>query len=101
MKFNPASWRVPLDFTMEGDPKMRLVHLSLQLLLVLLLYPDPIGEVNQYRKALGRLHRVEDFQFIQQGITMVLMQPVCPGNPGSCNRCTNVPDRSLAFQYQG
>lgn len=76
MKFNPASWRVPLDFTMEGDPRTRLVHLSLQLLLVLLLYPDPLGEINQYRKALGRLHRVEDFQFIQQGITMVLMQPI-------------------------
>lgn len=77
MKYNPASWRVPIDFSVEGDSKTRLVHLSLQLLLVLLLYPDPAGEANQYRKAMGRLHRAEDFQFIQQGLTMVLTQPVC------------------------
>ncbi|KAF2769164.1 hypothetical protein EJ03DRAFT_327609 [Teratosphaeria nubilosa] len=76
LKYNPATWRVPMDFTMEADPKTRLVNLSLQLLLVLILYPDPTGDANQYRKSISRLHRVEDFQFIQQGLTTVLTQPV-------------------------
>ncbi|KAK5120846.1 hypothetical protein LTR85_005913 [Meristemomyces frigidus] len=76
LKYNPATWRVPIDFTIEGDPKTKLVNLSLQLLLVLALYPDPTGEANQYRKSMSRLHRVEDFQFIQQGLTTVLTQPV-------------------------
>lgn len=68
------------------------MNLSLQLLLVLVLYPDPAGEANQYRKALSRLHRAEDFQFIQQGLTTVLTQPVSglPSYlPGTANR--NVP----------
>lgn len=77
LKYNPATWRVPVDFSTEGDPKSRLANLSLDLLLVLILYPDPTGEANAYRKSIGRLHRVEDFQFIQQGLTTVLMQPVC------------------------
>ncbi|TKA38272.1 hypothetical protein B0A54_09212 [Friedmanniomyces endolithicus] len=76
LKYNPASWRVPVELTAEGDSRARLANMSLDLLLVLLLYPDQGGEPNAYRKSLGRLHRVEDFQFIQQGLTTVLMQPV-------------------------
>ena len=76
LKYNPATWRVPIDFSQEGDAKPKLVHSALQLLLVLLLYPAPEGEINAYRKALSRLHRAEDFQFIQHGLTLVLAQPV-------------------------
>jgi hypothetical protein len=52
------------------------VTYSLQLLLVLIIYPVPNDQPNAFRKSLSRLHRVEDFQFIQQGITLVLTQPV-------------------------
>nr|OQO23447.1 hypothetical protein B0A51_07752 [Rachicladosporium sp. CCFEE 5018] len=77
LKYNPASWRVPLDLSaITKDPKQLLVTYSLQLLTVLIIYPVPGDEPNAFRKALGRLHRVEDFQFIQQGLTVVLSQPV-------------------------
>ena len=76
LKYNPATWRVPVELTAEGDSRARLANIALDLLLVLVLYPEQRGEPNAYRKALGRLHRVEDFQFIQQGLTTVLMQPV-------------------------
>ncbi|KAK3679782.1 hypothetical protein LTR78_000158 [Recurvomyces mirabilis] len=79
LKYNPASWRVPVDLTTsitETDTKAKLANLSLDLLLILVLYPDQPSEPNAYRKSLGRLHRVEDFQFIQQGLTTVLMQPI-------------------------
>lgn len=36
----------------------------------------PNDQPNAFRKSLSRLHRVEDFQFIQQGLTLVLTQPV-------------------------
>jgi hypothetical protein len=89
LKYNPASWRQPFDFTLADDPRTRLVNLSIQLLLVLILYPGPSSpsESNQYRKALSRLHRPEDFQFIQSGLTTALTQPVSgipvPGLLGS------------------
>jgi hypothetical protein len=77
LKYNPASWRVPLDLTaVTRDPKQLLVTYSLQLLLVLIIYPVPNNQPNAFRKSLSRLHRVEDFQFIQQGLTLVLTQPV-------------------------
>lgn len=77
LKYNPASWRVPLDLTaVTKDPKQLLVTYSLQLLLVLIIYPAPNDQTNAFRKSLSRLHRVEDFQFIQQGLTLVLTQPV-------------------------
>jgi hypothetical protein len=43
---------------------------------VLIIYSPPNDQPNAFRKSLSRLHRVEDFQFIQQGITLVLTQPV-------------------------
>lgn len=61
---------------MVKDPKQLLVTYALQFLLVLIIYPVPNDQPNAFRKSLGRLHRVEDFQFIQQGITLVLTQPV-------------------------
>ncbi|RMZ21682.1 hypothetical protein D0859_14305 [Hortaea werneckii] len=76
LKYNPATWRVPIDFSIDGDPKAKLVNLSLQFLLLLILYPDTSEDSNQFRRSLSRLHRVEDFQFIQQGLTTVLTQPV-------------------------
>ncbi|EMC94101.1 hypothetical protein BAUCODRAFT_74343 [Baudoinia panamericana UAMH 10762] len=76
LKYNPATWRVPVDFATDGDPRSRLANLSLDLLLVLVLYPEPAGQSNAYRRAVSRLHRVEDFQFIQQGLMTVLMQPI-------------------------
>lgn len=61
---------------MTKDPKQLLVTYSLQFLLVLIIYPVPNEQPNAFRKSLSRLHRAEDFQFIQQGITLVLTQPV-------------------------
>lgn len=48
---------------------------SLQFLLVLITYPVPDNGPNEFRKALGRLHRAEDFQFICEGLRQILMQP--------------------------
>lgn len=78
LKYNPATWRVPLDLSAGKDPKQQLVTYSLQLLLVLVIYPhqQDNSEPNAFRKALSRLHRAEDFQFIQQGLTTVLTQPM-------------------------
>jgi hypothetical protein len=82
MKYNPASWRVPYDHVVWKDPKQILVIYSLQLLLVLLLYPIPedgrgAPPKNYYRHYFGRLHRPQDFQFLVEGMTRILDQPVC------------------------
>ena len=82
LKYNPASWRVPYNSLVFKDPKQILVTYSLHFLLVILLYPvpaDPIsGAVskNYYRHFLGRLHRPADFQFIVDGMTRILNQPL-------------------------
>ncbi|KAF2717509.1 hypothetical protein K431DRAFT_288479 [Polychaeton citri CBS 116435] len=77
-RYNPASWRVPIDLpSIAKDPKQQLVSHSVQFLLVLITYNVHEGiEPNAFRKALGRLHRAEDFQFIQHGLNTVLTQPV-------------------------
>lgn len=73
-----------------------LVTYSLQFLLVLLLYPIPESPSNPspknfYRHFLGRLHRPQDFQFIVDGMTRVLNQPLqekssyLPGTQSSGN----------------
>lgn len=54
---------------------------AFQLLLVLILYPIPdqngLGaQKNYYRHFLGRLHRPQDFQFIVDGMTRILHQPL-------------------------
>ncbi|KAJ5223414.1 hypothetical protein N7468_007956 [Penicillium chermesinum] len=81
MKYNPASWRVPYDHVVWKDPKQMLVIYCLQLLLVLLIYPIPeegrgVAPKNYYRHYFGRLHRPQDFQFLVDGMTRVLNQPM-------------------------
>ncbi|KAK3944972.1 high-temperature-induced dauer-formation protein-domain-containing protein [Diplogelasinospora grovesii] len=81
LKFNPASWRVPYNALVFKDPKQILVTYTLQFLLVALLYPIPeqVGAPtpkNFYRHFLGRLHRPQDFQFIVDGMTRILNQPL-------------------------
>ncbi|KAI1377416.1 high-temperature-induced dauer-formation protein-domain-containing protein [Hypoxylon crocopeplum] len=81
LKYNPASWRVPYNTLMFKDPKEILVTYTLQFLLVVLLYPIPepatgSAPKNYYRHFLGRLHRPQDFQFIVDGMTRILNQPI-------------------------
>lgn len=57
------------------------VTYCLQLLLVLVLYPVPetstgIPPKNNFRHFLGKLHRPQDFQFLVDGMTRILNQPV-------------------------
>ncbi|KAK6075298.1 high-temperature-induced dauer-formation protein [Seiridium cupressi] len=80
LKYNPATWRVPYNTLVFKDEKQILVTYTLQLLLVILLYPIPeqiTGSTpkNYYRHFLGRLHRPQDFQFIVDGMTRILNQP--------------------------
>ena len=63
------------------DPKQIFVTYCLQLLLVLILYPVPEtsnGKIprNDFRHYLSKLHRPQDFQFLIDGMTRVLNQPV-------------------------
>jgi hypothetical protein len=58
-----------------------LVTYSSQFLLAMLLYPIPdatpgVSRKNFFRHFLGRLHRPQDFQFIVDGMTRVLNQPL-------------------------
>ncbi|KIX09229.1 uncharacterized protein Z518_00308 [Rhinocladiella mackenziei CBS 650.93] len=81
IKANTSAWRIPYDHVVRRDSKQTLVIYSLQFLLVLLLYPVPEGgntpaPKNFYRHYLGRLHRPEDFQFLADGMTRVLSQPM-------------------------
>ena len=81
LKYNPASWRVPYNALVFKDPKEILVTYTLQFLLAVLLYPIPEqdGEPaakNYYRHFLGRLHRPQDFQFMVDGMTRILNQPL-------------------------
>lgn len=71
---------------MFKDPRQVLVTYALQLLLAMLLYPIPESRAvqsptgsppkNYYRHFLGRLHRPQDFQFIVDGMTRILNQPL-------------------------
>lgn len=81
LKYNAAAWRVPYDHVVWKDPKQTLVVYCLQFLLVMLLYPIPEeghgpAPKNYYRHFFGRLHRPEDFQFLVDGMTRILSQPV-------------------------
>ncbi|KAM5342425.1 hypothetical protein ACJ41O_013391 [Fusarium nematophilum] len=83
LKYNPASWRMPVPYNtlVFKDGKQMLVTYALQFLLVLLLYPIPESPSNPspknfYRHFLGRLHRPQDFQFIVDGMTRILNQPL-------------------------
>ncbi|KAL9123948.1 MAG: hypothetical protein Q9217_006676 [Psora testacea] len=81
LNYNPASWRVPYEHVVYKDPKQILVTYSLQFLLTLILYPipgDSKGHVpkNNFRHFLGRLHRLQDFEFLAEGMTRTLNQPL-------------------------
>ncbi|MCJ1287629.1 hypothetical protein MMC26_006981 [Xylographa opegraphella] len=81
LKYNPASWRLPYDHVVIGDPKQIYVATCLQFLLVLILYPIPEegkghAPKNYFRHFLGRLHRPQDFQFLVDGMTRILHQPL-------------------------
>lgn len=81
LKYNPATWRVPYDHLVFQDSKQAFVTYCLQVLLVLVVYPVPENETgttpkNNFRHFLGRLHRPQDFQFLVDGMTRILNQPV-------------------------
>ncbi|KHO00299.1 uncharacterized protein MAM_02222 [Metarhizium album ARSEF 1941] len=83
LKYNPASWRVPYNTLGFKDAKQILVTYSLEFLLILLVYPIPeqfaqsnTPSKNFYRHFLGRLHRPQDFQFIVDGMSRILSQPL-------------------------
>ncbi|PYH48850.1 Hid1 family protein [Aspergillus saccharolyticus JOP 1030-1] len=105
IKYNPASWRVPYDHVVWKDPKQILVIYCLQLLLVLLLYPVPEDgrgspPKNYYRHYFGRLHRPQDFQFLVDGMTRILNQPMQITNsylPGSQKSVKWAPEMLVLF----
>ncbi|RAH71788.1 Hid1 family protein [Aspergillus aculeatinus CBS 121060] len=105
IKYNPASWRVPYDHVVWKDPKQILVIYCLQLLLVLLLYPVPedgrgAPPKNYYRHYFGRLHRPQDFQFLVDGMTRILNQPMQVTNsylPGSQKSVKWAPEMLILF----
>ena len=82
LKHNPASWRVPYNHLVIRDAKQVLVTYSLEFMLTLLIYPlpeqpgQPTPSKNFYRHFLGRLHRPQDFQFIVDGMSRILSQPL-------------------------
>jgi len=72
---------VPYNALVFKDPKEILVTYTLQFLLVTVLYPIPEEPgaptpKNFFRHFLGRLHRPQDFQFIVDGMTRILNQPL-------------------------
>lgn len=105
LKFHPASWRVPYNSLVMKDTKQMLVTHSLQLLLVMLLYPIPentkgISTKNHYRHYLGRLFRADQFQFIVDGMSRILSQPVQEKSsylPGSQATTTLAPEMLMLF----
>ncbi|CAG8920306.1 unnamed protein product [Penicillium salamii] len=105
MKYNPASWRVPYDHVVWKDPKQILVIYCVQLLLVLLMYPIPedgrgTPPKNYYRHYFGRLHRPQDFQFLVDGMTRILNQPMQATNsylPGSQKSAKWAPEMLMLF----
>lgn len=72
---------MPYNNLVFKDPKHILVTYTLQFLLVTVLYPVPeqpgaTPAKNYYRHFFGRLHRPQDFQFVVDGMTRVLNQPL-------------------------
>ncbi|KAF2786219.1 hypothetical protein K505DRAFT_290086 [Melanomma pulvis-pyrius CBS 109.77] len=105
LKYNPASWHVPYDHVVFKDSKQVLVTYCLQLLLVLILYPIPEPgngppPKNFFRHFLGRLHRPQDFQFLVDGMTRILNQPLQATSsylPGSQKSLTWAPEMIMLF----
>ncbi|KAL0467213.1 high-temperature-induced dauer-formation domain-containing protein [Neurospora intermedia] len=105
LKYNPATWRVPYNTLVFKDPKQILVTYTLQFLLVVLLYPVPeepgvLTPKNFYRHFTGRLHRPQDFQFIVDGMTRILHQPLQANAsyiPGAQNSVRFAPETIMLF----
>ncbi|KAF3038577.1 hypothetical protein E8E11_000094, partial [Didymella keratinophila] len=105
LKYNPATWRVPYDHVVFKDQRQILVTYCLQLLLVLILYPIPEAgngpaPKNFFRHFLGRLHRPQDFQFLVDGMTRILNQPLQANTsylPGSHKSLTWAPEMIMLF----
>ncbi|KAL9073055.1 MAG: hypothetical protein Q9157_004880 [Trypethelium eluteriae] len=106
LKYNPAAWRVPYaDQIVTKDSRQLLVTYCLQVLLVVILYPIPetgngIAPKNYFRYFLGRLHRPQDFQFLVDGMTRILNQPLQATNsylPGSQKSLTWAPEMIMIF----
>lgn len=103
LKYNPVSWRVPYNPVISKDSKQVLVTYALQFLLVILVYPIPESgkaQKNYYRHFLGRLHRPQDFQFIVEGMTRVLNQPMQASAsyiPGAQASTKCVPEMIMLF----
>ncbi|KAF2125454.1 hypothetical protein P153DRAFT_370117 [Dothidotthia symphoricarpi CBS 119687] len=105
LKYNPATWRVPYDHVVFRDQRQILVTYCLQLLLVLILYPIPEAgngpaPKNFFRHFLGRLHRPQDFQFLVDGMTRILNQPLQANTaylPGSHKSLTWAPEMIMLF----
>ncbi|SPQ21639.1 2a6a0bf2-0085-4fd0-b09b-adc760a4a562 [Thermothielavioides terrestris] len=105
LKYNPASWRVPYNALVFKDPKEILVTYSLQFLLATLLYPIPeqpgaATPKNYYRHFLGRLHRPQDFQFVVDGMTRILNQPLQANSsylPGTQSSVRCAPEIIMLF----
>ncbi|KAF1363721.1 hypothetical protein EJ07DRAFT_162935 [Lizonia empirigonia] len=105
LKYNPATWRVPYDHVVFRDQRQILVTYCLQLLLVLILYPIPEpgngpAPKNFFRHFLGRLHRPQDFQFLVDGMTRILNQPLQANSsylPGSHKSLTWAPEMIMLF----
>ena len=105
INYSPATWRVPYDHVIYKDPKQILVTYSLQLLLVCLLYPLPEDNKgappkNYFRHFLGRLHRLQDFEFFVDGMKRTLNQPLQATNsylPGSQKAVDWAPEMIMLF----
>ncbi|KAF3280859.1 hypothetical protein TWF970_002539 [Orbilia oligospora] len=106
LKYNAASWRLPYDHVVFSDSRQVLVTYSLHMLLILLLYPIPEGKQgdpplkNNFRHYLGRLHRTQDFQFLVDGMTRVLNQPIQASSsylPGSQKSLKWAPETIMLF----
>lgn len=72
---------MPYNSLVIRDTKQLLVTQSLHLLLAMLVYTVPehveaSSRKNYYRHFLGRLHRPQDFQFIVDGVSRILTQPL-------------------------
>ena len=105
LNYNPATWRVPYDHVVYKDPKQILVSYSLQLLLVFLLYTTPddgrgTPQKNYFRHFLGRVHRLQDFEFLADGMTRTLNQPLQATSvylPGSQKSLSWAPEMIMLF----
>ncbi|KAK9469541.1 high-temperature-induced dauer-formation protein-domain-containing protein [Lipomyces arxii] len=116
MKFNPG-WRVPYNHVVFADPRQLLVTYMIQLLMVLATYSVPENENlaalgvrvtgegpllarNWYRFYLGRLHRIQDLQFLADGMSRLLNQPMQASAsylPGSQRQVEWAPELIMLF----